>query len=112
MIALMNIMGAPLIKCARGSRSFFTIPQFDPTDLPVVDWERSSPVWFSQHEVDKASRLHLVRPEIWMGKEHIFLEVETSIADECAEEWAPRFDEYFGSPYWRNGSPRWRKGTV
>jgi hypothetical protein len=92
MLTLMRGQDLPLVRFTRGKRVVYTTIPFGPHADSVYDWDRSSPVKFTERQVQKALDACLVVLE----NNKVFLtNAGYMLSRPCADLWGPILDEYF-----------------
>ena len=103
MLVLMLGQDLPLIRFTHGQRIVYTTVPFGPHPDSVYDWARSSPVKFTERQVEKAIESGLVARDgnkIWLSN------AGHSLARPCTDVWGPIIDEHFRS---QGYTTDWRK---
>lgn len=83
----------PLRCYKRGQRAFYTLEGFGPRPGEIYDYERSSPVKFTERQVDKAVESGLLARD---GDDVFLSRAGASLAAPCIAVWGPIIDDYFG----------------
>lgn len=99
MLVLMLGQDLPLIRFVRGKRTMYTTAPLGPHPDQIYDWERSSPVIFTERQVEKAIEAGVVTRE---GDKVFLTNGGHSLAKPCTDMWGPIIDDYFkGYTDWR-----------
>lgn len=92
MLTLMHGTTLPLEKYVRGRRCFYTVKPFGPRPGFLYDWDRASPIRFTERQVEKAIAAGFVIRE---GGQVFMTIGGSSLAEQCSGTWKPEIDEYF-----------------